>query len=81
MQIRNDNVNGFEGLTEMEYEQMTKMFKSNGIAIRMTAYHGDTKTYDIQFENPYQIYSKHFGNISASQIDEYARESMENYYR
>lgn len=80
MVIRDDTF-GFKGLTKNEYEQMKKVFESNGLAIRVTEYHGSDDTYDVQAENPYQIHAKHFSHLSATQIHEYSLKDIKNYSR
>lgn len=77
--INKNGISGFEGLTKDEYENMRSMFESNGISIRVTAYHGSENTYDVQFENPYQVYAKHYNHMNATQIHEKAQIDMQNY--
>jgi hypothetical protein len=66
-------------LTKTQYEQLKAECLKNGIAIRVTAYHGNTDTYDVQMENPYQVYVKHFSHLSVSEINEKALQDIKNY--
>jgi len=79
MIIRDDNVDGFAGLTTEEYKKIKTMFESNGIAVRVTAC--SNGTCDIQFYNPYKYNTMLFDNLKAKDIQKISLRDIVNYNR
>ena len=43
-----------DNVTNTELQMLRNVLKESGVIVRVTAYHGDTGSSDVQFINPYK---------------------------